>query len=494
MGKRTCPSLYVLLKRIGELKKEEKMKQFLKVLWGVMRTIIFFYWTVLLCVIILTLTSQPNGSQFLRIEDPVHILFVLVGVVAFSGLLFVLLRVLKNRKRDFRPLVWGALGVGLVLFYIDGPSPELNYAITDLVQPQEMAPSYEALMRYKKGNKLEFPLSEDLSKLSQTWSNLLPCSEAIETAWESCADGRNYLHDLDQFSAIADYIDYTGPPAEVPLPSFTTWRTIARTYWLYSMLKVQQGEIDEGIKVLSQLHSVVRKSLPNSTSLVSKMINIAVAKGTIRTGNYMIREIDFTPKQLLALKEAFPPLNDKDISLRRIIISEYYNGQYYASIMKSTDEDFPDMFASNPVLKTALFTVWPFVYKQNNTLADLKQLYEPLLSDIDNCNTPQSLTDALSQMDDYLATRKKRPTNLLGAWFLQIAIPSYNKVAHSTFKTKAYSDLLALEIHKKLGKELELKDTYTEKNYLFDETRQCFFSPGPDGLSNTADDIYISQS
>jgi len=471
------------------------MKQFLKVLWGAMRTIIFFYWAVLLCVIILILTSQPNESQFLRVEDPVHILFGLVGIGAFSGLLFVFLRILKNRKRDFRPLVWSALGVGLVLFYVDGPAPELNYAITDLVQPQEMAASYKALMRYESGgtNKFEFSLSEDLSELSQTWTNLLPYSEAIETAWESCADGRSYLHDLDQFPAIADYIDFTGPPAEIPLPSFTTWRTIARTYWLYSMLKVQQGEIDEGIQTISQLNSVVHKSLPHSSTLVSKMINIAVAKGTIRTGYYMISEVDFTPKQLLALKEAFPPLNDKHISLRRLIIGEYYTAQYYAPVMKSADEDFPDMFASNPALKAALFTAWPFVYKQNNTLADLKQLYEPLLNDIDNYNTPQSFIDALSQMDDYRAIRRKRPNNLFGAWLLQ-GTASFKKAAQSTFKTKAYSDLLALEIYKQMGKELELKDTYTEENYLFDETRQCFFSPGPDGLSSTADDIYISQN
>ena len=63
----------------------------------------------------------------------------------------------------------------------------------------------------------------------------------------------------------------------------------------------------------------------------------------------------------------------------------------------------------------------------------------------------------------------------------------------TAFRTKVMSDLLAMEIRKRQGNPLILKDHYSGGTYLRDAKTGRFFSVGPDKLSGTSDDIMLGK-
>lgn len=466
------------------------MKTILAIPGWIARCFICFYWTLIVLTYIAGLTVNTDDFTWSN-PEAAKLALPLTALIVFWSAAFVLLKILKKRKPLARPVVWIVLAILLIPFAWDSPAPAPRYTRADLKQPEDMRASYETLMRFQKGGdrvlEYEFPTKLPSTKV---WTNLLPHAETIEQAWTDCAEGKQYIRDLDQFPAIADFIDYDGPPADAPIPSFRTARDIARTYSAYAKLKVQQGNIDQGLAELTQLHSVTHKSLPHSTLLVSKMINIAIAKLNIRTANQILHHAELDREQLLALKRSFPPLNNEQISMRRPIIMEYDLIQYYAPML--TRDCNLGLVPEHPVARIPFQTASALIYKKNRTLEMNIKLYEPLVAALDIDANPIPAAQAFQErFDCMLNSPRERAGNMVGIWLLSIGVPSFEKAITHSVDVKTWSDLLALEIDERLGGKPELKDVYTGADYAFDAERRCFYSLGPDGQPGTADDIYI---
>ena len=465
------------------------MKKLLKLIGWIIRGIICIAWLPIIALCLCAILS--DGLDHYSSEE--IITGMVLSSIAFYTILFILLRLLKKQKHDFRLAVWIMLGLITLVFHVDRPEPELKYGAADLVVPEEYRASYETLMRYQKGggNELSLTLPDELIYVPGTWTNLLPQAESIEQAWLDLEDGKQYIRDLDKHPEIADYIDFKGDAWDTPFPSFTVWRTIGRTYSLYAMLNAQQDTPEKRLKELAQLHSVNRKWLPHSTMLISKMITIAITKMNIQTADHIVCNTPLKRADLLFLKEEFTPLSYNEISLRRPILSAYWEMQYITEYCATDINEGLGLSSNNPA---SWKIARNFVFKKNQTKFDLKNLYEPLLEQIENQPNALAVTEIFDAKVDRIWTSSfKKIHNPVGMMIFEIGFPSFNKATQNTIKTKTYSDLLALEIHKRLGEELNLKDSYTSANYAYNDARQRFFCAGPDGQLNTGDDIYINE-
>ena len=83
--------------------------------------------------------------------------------------------------------------------------------------------------------------------------------------------------------------------------------------------------------------------------------------------------------------------------------------------------------------------------------------------------------------------------NLLGEQLINMCLPNFLEAARRGNKRKVQSDLLALYLHRRLGKPLVLKDMFTGADYPVDKKTGLPFSAGPDKLPNTDDDIRLLQ-
>lgn len=381
-------------------------------------------------------------------------------------------------------LVAGILG----FYFSDIPRPELKYTYRDLQVPEEVAASYDTLMRYRKDgpNQIDIDLGGLNWRTFNTWTNLLPYAETIDSAWDNCTEGRQYIADLDRFTYITDW-PFTGekPPynlIERPIVSFQSVRKLSTLYALHALLQAQRGNTDEGLRELAQHYSVTKKGLPYSTFMTTRMIFTALAKKDLRVLGMIIHKTDCTTEQLVFMRDHFPPLTANDVSFFRPSLGEYALEQLEVEGVKSMME--------SPLEKILI----PFVFKPNHTLYLMKETVEPTLAMMDGDAGYDETRAALYLRQDLCGKLQAKPPtvwNFLGRDWATAVAPSFQSAHKTSMQALVESDLLALEIRNRLGETLEIKDPYTGADYRFDELTQTFYCGGPDGFGGTKDDIYI---
>ena len=381
--------------------------------------------------------------------------------------------------------------------YYDSPAPEIKYTWRDLEVPADVAASYGTLMRYSKhgSNTLHIALPDNVMNLTtEAWPDLLPYADEIEQVWNDCKVGRQYIRDLDRFEYITDWNNPEQQPdfTELNIPSFSLLRDLARTYNLYAALCIQQERSDEGIEVITQHYSVAHKSLEYSTTLVSRMVFFATVRTDLQTAYRILQHGNLNEQQLQRMKTAFPPISAEDVSLFRQLLGEYVMCQHCVDV--TTQET-----AKNPSPKEFLIrrhtSPRSLIFKPNQTRTFFKNIYEPALDLCAEGSDPTPLFEEISNRNEaYQESQMMNPWNITGKMLIKLMAPASFKKAHRISQiAKIKSDLLTLEIHRRLNEPLKLTDPYSGADYQFNETRQCFYSTGPDGIQDTADDIYINK-
>lgn len=380
--------------------------------------------------------------------------------------------------------------VGAILFLKDDPPPQINYTFRDLEVPAEVAASRPVLMRYTSGgtNSIEVVLSDEILDLAGQSTNLLPYAEEIETAWNLCTEGRAYVDELNQFPGITDW---TNPDEfldmlDLELPDYSMHQDLGKLYVNYAKLCTQQGNARQGIEVLSEHYAMIRKSLPYPGSFLTFVAWMGFARKDIETAAQILRFADLSRDDLELMHEAFSPLKYEERSLFRPILSEYVLAQYCVYILRDAAAEFPE----NPRVKRAV--------KPNRTLSILKKVYEPMLESAQKDSyTHQKFLQTVKAGETCWADlySHQSASNALGLDLLfDISFPSFTKMYLAVLGTQVKSDLLALEIERRLGGTLELKDPFSGAAYLYNEERRAYFGVGEDGVPSTDDDIYVASS
>lgn len=390
----------------------------------------------------------------------------------------------------------------LILWSFDAdPIPE-DYTIADLRSaPPECARSYELLIDISEEE--EYPpdapsiglSAQDVNIIYQVsdaiketdYSGIIEAlkenKERIYQAWENGKKGRDIIEELNTFPEIADL---TEPDLEANIGFLRNIKILAYLYQAYVYLHTEQDNSQIAINELIELDSVFRKLSVNTRSTVTKLVCYAVLNVAIRTANFITNNPQTSQEVLELLAEHFTPLTKEQVSLRNPVISEYL-------MFKKTLDTKSGKHYSLP--KT------PFL-KRNSSLRLYKNYCDNWINVIEQSQEPKKpeLSVWPSVYPDWIVvsidSEGKVPWiytayNPIGSILVRLLTPAMEKVLEINTKQQVHSDLLQIVLNKRLGKGGSLKARAYNDEYIIDIEKKKIFSPGPDGESDTKDDIKL---
>jgi len=301
--------------------------------------------------------------------------------------------------------------------------------------------------------------------------------------WKNAEKGREVISKLNEFPEIADLGE---PNMEIERSWFVSLRHLTYLHRNYICLQSIRGNHKTAVDTLLIYESFVRKLSLNARSLITNLVCIAGSAITINTANFIINNPETPHESLLLLRQHMVPLSRERTSLRNALISEYLI--WKKEFLKMFDDvrakykyraisplklnsslrlsrNFVDelIAAEESVTQTKEFKVWPTLYP----------------------NLPVEINH-----DGKLPLYYKI-YNPFGTHIIRIFVPAIQKVLLTRTKLQIHSDLLKIVLDKRLGREVSLKARAFGDEYIVDVENQKIFSPGPDGIAGTKDDITL---
>lgn len=411
-----------------------------------------------------------------------------------------LLRLCRKRGWDstggWRTGILILLVAVLGVMSIDSSPINNDYTAADVqIQGRDVEASYHTLMKYFEKDKSLKVISP--YEMAKSWyavdTNVVAYSNIIEKAWTDSIEARTAIHQLGEYDVIADLAPGVPLDTNTPILSFVALRNLGQTYRPYCLLKTENGESIEAARQIAEFHSIVMKLQSNSALLITKMIFSALSCLDMATACEILRHPKCAPEAVSILANAFPSIPSKDVSLRSPMICEYL---WLKNICETYPADrFLDIYAWNGehpgfAHRSASRILVFFTFKRNRTVRMLKLWYETLIAGASQC--PMKVFDTQVFFDEH--PLRPQLDNLGGWCLMQTAIPSFARAAATASRTKVLSDLLAIELHKRLGEPIDIPDFYSGKPYFVDEKTGKLTSVGPDGIAGTKDDIQLGES
>ncbi|KPK42577.1 MAG: hypothetical protein AMJ65_07450 [Phycisphaerae bacterium SG8_4] len=437
------------------------------------------------------------------------LLFVLAGIPAIVVGIISIVRIgrsggmLRGKRIATAGVVTSVvlMGAFFLLWSLDAPPIPNDYTLTDIHSaPPECAESFEILKTLVK-EELDHPGAPAIGLTQQDVdmsgeiravieegaaaeiSEILgDYSKDIERVWANMEQARYAIGRLDAFAEIADLTELT---AHYKVMRMSNLLELARFYKVYAFLKIEQRNVEVLTADLIELDSVLRKLSVNARTLFAKLICLLAMKENIETVNAIVNDAGTVIKTVELLSEHFVPFTDEHMSLRSSVLSEYL-------FLKSS---ISKAMGSNAIAKTPLF-------KRNSTLRLHRNHLEDWLNT--QCHLGNARSDRLSVWPDIYPFDEHDPLqehsllsfiyrcyNPLGsramgtAGFFRGADPA--RTTHTLVK----DDLLQIVLKKRLGKEVSMKARAYGEEYIVDIDNRKILSPGPDGKTDTKDDIAL---
>ena len=287
---------------------------------------------------------------------------------------------------------------------------------------------------------------------------------------------------LDAFAEIADLTELT---AHFKVMRMSNLVELARFYQVYAYLKIEQRDVEAFTVDLIELDSVFRKLSVNARTLLAKFVCLLAMKENIEIANAIVNDAGTAIKTVELLAGHFEPFTDDQISLRSSVLSEYL-------FLKSS---ISRALASSAGGKTPLF-------KRNSTL----RLHRNCFDDWSNrhyhlggpVSTRLSVWPDIYPFDEFDPVQERV--------LLPFVYRCYNPIGSRAMRTGGFfrgadparstnlsiqDDLLQIVLKKRLGKEVSLKARAYGDEYIVDIENKKILSPGPDGKTDTKDDIIL---
>jgi hypothetical protein len=371
-----------------------------------------------------------------------------------------------------------------------------DYSIEDLqLGNSATSESYEILKTLFKdtdnNTDIEMP---DLDILYQS-NDLIKHSKAIQKLWEDISNVRDTIVKLDTFNQFCQLRPNQQLSFANPTLNFRLLSKISKVYSFYTMLMVEKGHHEEGIRQLCQLHRVAKKGLGGSVTLPNKMGWSLITENNIQTAYHILKSSKDKITIARLLKKDFMPLNSYEISLHRVFIAEYLVTKNYCQnkIRASSFFDSFDVYAniSEVGLTRKLLSsiVYYLSFKENSTIRDIRNYWSYYINGVKN--KPPDVSAAEVYLLKYLKNPQLR--NMAGWVYVSITQPNFEKFVDRISNRKVLSDMLAISIHNYLGEKLEMVDFYTGTPYVLQDMGSYLLNAGPDGLGGSEDDIELGQ-
>jgi hypothetical protein len=392
-------------------------------------------------------------------------------------------------------------GAFFLLWSLDAPPIPNDYTIADIHSaPAECAESFE-ILKILIDEELDLPgapaiglTEEDLDisgeirtvmkeGTSEEISEILgDYSKDIERAWANMQETRDVIERLDAFVGIADLTELS---VHFKVMRMSNLLELARFYQVYAHLKIEQHDVEALAADLIELDSVFRKLSVNARTLFTKLICLLAMKEDIETVNAIVNDAGTVIKTVELLSEHFVPFTEEQISLRSSALSEYL-------FLKSA---FARASGSSAIAKTPLF-------KQNSTLRLHRNCLDNWLNT--HCRLGGPASTSLSVWPDIYPFDEPDP--LQKHTLLSLVYKCYNPLGSRAMPTAGFfrgadparttqtlvqDDLLQIVLKKRLGKEVSMKARAYGGAYIVDVDNRKILSPGPDGKTDTKDDIAL---
>ena len=324
--------------------------------------------------------------------------------------------------------------------------------------------------------------------------NYLKNADIIRKLWHQIEPYRSIVEELDTYNEFGSIYKEEQLNFKTSGLNFSLLRAISEIYQAYSILKIDQGYTEEGLKQLCRLHSVARKGFAGSGTLIDKKIWLYVIKKNIDTAYKIITTRKCSTFTYRFLQKNFRPLIREEISFETVFIAEYLMTKRYINNTVTAASFFDSFNMVSDEKKNAGFfksllssIVYYLSFKKNSTINDYRTFITYYIEG-GNYNPPD-----FSTAKDYLEVYLHSPQllNMAGWIFINVSYPDYDKLCSSISDTKVKSDMLAISIAELLNETIDINDYYTGTPYNLQKTGFELLTPGRDGVTGTDDDIIL---
>jgi hypothetical protein len=316
-----------------------------------------------------------------------------------------------------------------------------------------------------------------------------------EAAWNQITKYRRTVDVLDSFDTICDLPP--DAPLDMSMMPFLSFRALTDTadiYNRYFLHKVAQGQAVQAVDDVSHFYGFTRKTLSKATVLIDKMVFLAMADKSIHMAYEAISDNRCDRQTMEILRQIYTPLQPEEFGLSQAIIGEYLfmTTTIQKQVKPDTLLDFVAMSSthgSSERLTAPMSSRFAYyvAFKPNMSRRDIKQNFDLLIEA--QKSAPPDYSAVMAHAENY--RRHPRLRNMAG-WILNcIAMPDFARYSSKAVNIKVRSDLLAIALHKKAGRPLEIKDYFTNGPYRYREEHSAMRHPGQDGRYNTGDDIVL---
>jgi hypothetical protein len=386
----------------------------------------------------------------------------------------------------------------VIIWWQDAPPIENDYTLADLRSaPPECNGSYQLLLSIatqdiNENDAPEIGLTEedinDLRSLhdsscdSNTFDDnfILANAPVIERIWEHTQKGRKVFEELDTYDEIADL---TEPNLlQEPIKYLSNLRRIALVYDLKTRLLLAQGNDVQAVENSALISSVFCKYSLNARTLINKIVGVAGLAISIKLANDIANRPDVSRDAIEMLSEKFRLLSPESVSMRNPIIGEYLGFRVF--MLKGPRSK---VFCSNPFCK-----VNSTLRLYRNCLLDALVQSEPNYKDKDpNLRVSTGLWGGNIRIEfdkDLNYPVRYWLYNPIGLFFTSF-VPGIYRVIELKTRLLIEEDLLQIVINKRLCRPVDLKARAYSDEYIIDVEKKIIFSPGPDEIAYTDDDI-----
>jgi hypothetical protein len=320
---------------------------------------------------------------------------------------------------------------------------------------------------------------KDLQTISQ---QLQAHADEILLMWQNSEKGRDVLSKLALFPEIADLSE--PDLGDYRLQWAKNFRRLIFLHRAYICLQSCRGDREAAIDELVKLDSITKKMSLNARSLIYKLVCLSCFRINIETANFIVNNPEIPDRKLLVLKQHMIPFSDEHASLRNPVIFEYlmfrnelrkitceprFRYSYFSPLKYNSTlrmfRNFCDKWIeiSEHRAEAERFRVWPILY-----------LNSPVKMGLQN-KLPWSY----------------KAYNPYGSLVAVMLTPNMEGVFEIMTKLEVRFDILKIVLNKRLGKDFSLKARAYVDEYVVDVENEKIFSPGPDGIADTKDDIFL---
>lgn len=420
--------------------------------------------------------------------------YILLAITAAAGLiLFFPFRISSRLSQCKWPGVLRGLTAAVMLIFVayllvdtDPPIDRFSYADTT---PQgkntkQAAALIHTFFRVDHGNRLSLDGFQDPNFLRSAGQH----SDAILQAWEDSSKQRAVLELLAQFEQIDESVDEESPS----IPNYMLYRNIALVYRAYILLKISSGDMNTALKELITVHTVARKSLAGSATLIHKMIWTRILEWTIQLAYHIVENNSLEHNQLTRIDKTFAPLTFAETSYHKVWITEYLFLQQILRKKTLYEKLTSRFFWEEKPLYLELPPHWLLEYfhvltfRKNRSEALLATLWHPV---IDSARTQH--THSYEPWSNFLLSNSSPTLHNLTGWALCQTYPFAMYEEKRGMPLKVRSDLLAIYLNRKMGSTESIADYYSQHANSLQQTGNALIAAGKDQLFGTADDIKL---